>query len=109
MRNSLRLKEAVERGSYDIPLASRCNTNRLIVLVYWPPFRVYADLARKHRLRYIGPFSVLHMIGSNAVELDGLPDKMPPVINTEYIHPYKRGNDMKLEEMRQSPLPPQPQ
>jgi hypothetical protein len=38
MRNSLRLKEAVERKSYDISLASRCNTNRLIVLVYSPPF-----------------------------------------------------------------------
>ena len=79
------------------------------VLVYWPPFRAYADLARKHRLRYIGPFTVLRMIGQNAVELDGLPDKMPPVINTEYVHPYKHGDDMRLEEMRQSPPPPLPQ
>ena len=79
------------------------------VLVYWPPFRAYADLARKHRLRYIGPFTVLRMIGDNAVELDGLPERMPTTINTEYIHPYRTGDDARLEEMRQSPLPPQPQ
>ena len=29
------------------------------VLVYWPPFRAYAELERKHRLRYIGPFTVI--------------------------------------------------
>ena len=43
------------------------------VLVYWPPFRAYADVARKHRLRYIGPFKVVRAVGANAVELEGLP------------------------------------
>ena len=79
------------------------------VLVYWPPFRAYTDIARKHRLRYIGPFVVVKMIGDNAVELRGLPDRMPKVINTEYIHPYKRDEDQRLTLLRQSPQPPRPQ
>ena len=58
---------------------------------------------------YIGLFTVLRMIGDNAVELDGLPERMPTTLNTEYIHPYRTGDNARLEEMRQSPLPPQPQ
>ena len=79
------------------------------VLVYWPPFRAYADLARKHRMRYIGPFAVTRVVGDNAVELKGLPDRMPKVLNTEYVHLYKRDDDPRLAELRQSPLPPRPQ
>ena len=79
------------------------------VLVYWPPFRAYADLARKHRMRYIGPFTVTRVVGDNAVELKGLPDRMPKVLNTEYVHLYKRDDDPRLAELRQSPLPPRPQ
>ena len=78
------------------------------VLVYWPPFRAYTDIARKHRLRYIGPFEVVRMIGENAVELNGLPERMPKVINTEYIHLYKRDDDTRLTSLRQAPQPPRP-
>ena len=45
------------------------------VLVYWPPFCAYAELERKHRLRYIGPFTVIKMISENAVELKGPPEE----------------------------------
>ena len=79
------------------------------VLVYWPPFRAYADLARKHRMRYIGPFTVTRVVGDNAVELKGLPDRMPKVLNTEYVHLYKCNDNPRLAELRQSPLPPRPQ
>ena len=78
------------------------------VLVYWPPFRAYTDIARKHRMRYIGPFTVVRMIEDNAVELEGLPERMPRVINTEYVHPYKRDDDEQLRQLRQSPQPPRP-
>ena len=75
----------------------------------WPLFRAYADLARKHRMRYIGPFTVTRVVGDNAVELKGLPDRMPKVLNTEYVHLYKRDDDPRLAELRQSPLLPRPQ
>ena len=78
------------------------------VLVYWPPFRAYADIERKHRLRYIGPFRVVRVVGNNAVELEGLPGRMPRVLNTEYVHLYKRDNDAQLAKLRHTPQPPRP-
>ena len=75
------------------------------VLVYWPPFRAYAELERKHRLRYIGPFTVIKMIGENAVELKGLPGRMPKAINLEYIHPYKRDEDTRLTDVTTAAVP----
>ena len=76
------------------------------VLVYWPLFRAYADIERKHRLRYIGPFRVVRVVGDNAVELDGLPGRMPRVLNTEYVHLYKRDSDTQLARLRHTPQPP---
>ena len=78
------------------------------VLVYWPPFRAYAEIERKHRLRYIGPFKVVRPVGDNAVELDGLPGKMPRVLNAEYVHLYRRDHDTQLAAQRHSPQPPRP-
>ena len=78
------------------------------VLVYWPPFRSYTDVVRKQRLRYIGPFKVLRVVNDNAVVLEGLPERMPKTINTEYIHLYKRDDDERLANLRQSPQPPHP-
>ena len=78
------------------------------VLVYWPPFRSYTDVVRKQRLRYIGPFKVTKMINDNVVELEGLPERMPKIINAEYIHLYKRDDDERLADLRQSPQPPRP-
>ena len=79
------------------------------VLMHWPSFRPYADLFRKHRLRYVGPFTVIKMVGNNAVELEGLPERMPTVINTEYLHPYISDDHPLLESLRRSPDPPLPQ
>ena len=78
------------------------------VLVHWPSFRPYADLYRKQRLRYVGPFKVKKMIGANVVELEGLPARMPTTINTEYIHPYRRDDNPLLASLRHSHPPPQP-
>ena len=78
------------------------------VLVYWPPFRPYADVARKHRLRYIGPFRVTNVPNANVVELLGLPERMPRTINTEYIHLYNRDTDSITASMRASANPPLP-
>ena len=77
--------------------------------MHWPSFRPYADLFRKHRLRYVGPFTVIKMVGNNAVELEGLPERMPTVINTEYLHPYISDDHPLLESLRRSPDPPLPQ
>ena len=63
-------------------------------------------LERKHRLRYIGPFTVIKAIGENAVELKGLPERMPKAINLQYIHPYKRDDDSRSTRLRQLPGPP---
>ena len=79
------------------------------VLMHWPSFRPYADLFRKHRLRYVGPFTVVKMVGTNAVELEGLPERMPTVINTEYLHPYISDDHPLLQALRCSPDPPLPQ
>ena len=78
------------------------------VLMHWPSFRPYADMFRKHRLRYVGPFRVVKMIGQNAVKLEGLPERMPTVINTEYLHPYVRDESSLLSSLRHSPTPPNP-
>ena len=43
------------------------------VLMYWPPFRAYSDEARKHRLRYVGPYRIKKVVGPSVVELEGLP------------------------------------
>ena len=79
------------------------------VLMHWPSFRPYADLFRKHRLRYVGPFTVIRMVGTNAVELEGLPEHMPNVINAEYLHPYITDDHPLLRSLRLSPDPPLPQ
>ena len=79
------------------------------VLMHWPLFRLYADVFRKHRLRYVGPFTVVKIVGENAVELEGLPERMPKVINTEYLHPYIQDDSSMLHTLRHSPPPPQPQ
>ena len=78
------------------------------VLVYWPPFRAYSDEARKHRLRYVGPYRVKKVVGPSVVELEGLPAKMPSAINVEYLHPYTRDADDRLTALRTSPAPPRP-
>ena len=78
------------------------------VLVYWPPFRAYSEEARKHRLRYVGPYRVRKVVGPCVVELEGLPAKMPAAINVEYLHLYRRDSDDRLAALRLSPLPPCP-
>ena len=78
------------------------------VLLHWPSFRPYADLYRKQRLRYVGPFKVKKMLGENAVELEGLPKRMPTSINAEYIHPYKRDDSDLLASLRNTQQPPHP-
>ena len=78
------------------------------VLVHWPSFRPYADLYRKQRLRYVGPFIVKKRVGDNAVELEGLPSRMPTTLNTEYIHPYRRDQSEILTALRHTQQPPQP-
>ena len=78
------------------------------VLMHWPSFRPYSDIFRKHRLRYVGPFRVVKAIGANAVELEGLPERMPKVINAEYLHKYVKDTSPVLESLRSAPQPPQP-
>ena len=46
------------------------------------------------------------MIGTNAAELEGLPEQMPTVINTEYLHPYITNDHPLLEQLRLAPDPP---
>ena len=79
------------------------------VLIHWPSFRPYADLYRKQRLRYVGPFRVKRMIGENAIEVEGLPNRMPTTINTEYVHPYRRDESDLLASLRNTQQPPHPQ
>ena len=49
------------------------------------------------------------MVGENAVELEGLPERMPKVINAEYLHPYIQDDSSVLSTLRHSLPPPQPQ
>ena len=79
------------------------------ILIHWPSFRPYADLYRKQRLRYVGPFRVKRMVGENAIEVEGLPNRMPSTINTEYIHPYRRDESGLLASLRNTQQPPHPQ
>ena len=51
---------------------------------------------------------MIKRIGENVVELKGLPERMPKVINTEYVHLYKRDDDPRLAALRQAPQPPRP-
>ena len=78
------------------------------VLVYWVPFRAYNEEARKHRLRYVGPFTVTSVPSQGVVELDGLPERMPRLINTQYVHRYLRDVDPQLASLRNAPQPPLP-
>ena len=71
------------------------------VLMYWPPFQTYTKLPRKQRLRYEGPFTITDIISRHCVKLDGLPYKMPQVINVEYLHLYKRTPHKALQRLRQ--------
>ena len=71
------------------------------VLLYWAPFRgLQSEFPRKHHLRYQGPFTVTRVISPQAVELTGLPPAMPNVINTEYLHLYRRDSDQQLQQLR---------
>ena len=70
------------------------------VLVYWPPFVPRSTLIRKQRLRYEGPFVVEKAISGNVVQLQGLPSKMSPLMNVEYLHLYRRSNDECLKRAR---------
>ena len=78
------------------------------VLMYWPPFRAYNEEARKHCLRYVGPFRVQKVVGPCVVELEGLPAKMPAAINVEYLHPYRHDGDDRLAALRSPAAPPRP-
>ena len=78
------------------------------VLIHWPSLRLYADLYRKQRLRYMGPFKVKKMLGENAVELEGLPPQMPMSLNTEFIHPYRKDESDLLASLRHTQQPPHP-
>ena len=49
------------------------------------------------------------MVGTNSVELAGLPERMPNVINTEYLHPYITDDHPLLKSLRLCPEPPLPQ
>ena len=97
--NILSLHEAKHRGKPQYSVGDE-------VLVYWSPFRAYIDIERKYHLRNIGLFKVVRIIGDNTVELDGLPGKMPRVLNTEYVHLYRRDYNAQLAAQRHSPQPP---
>ena len=70
------------------------------VLVYWEPFLTYSTQPRKQRLRYQGPFEVLEVKHPHCVRLKGLPEKMPDLINVEYVHLYKRSHEPELKMLR---------
>ena len=79
------------------------------VLVYWIPFRAYNEELRKHRLRYIGPFTVRSVPNEDVVELEGLPARMPRNINVQYVHLYRRDDAAWKAALRDAPKLPQPQ
>ena len=79
------------------------------VLVYWIPFRAYNEELRKHRLRYIGPFTVRSVPNEDVVELEGLPARMPRNINVQYVHLYRRNDAAWKAALRDAPKLPQPQ
>ena len=99
--HDMETRESRKRGNPQLQIGDE-------VLVYWPPFRAYSDEARKHRLRYVGPYQVKKVVGPSVVELEGLPAKMPSAINVEYLHPYMRDVDDRLAALRTSPAPPRP-
>ena len=70
------------------------------VLVYWEPFGAYTQQPRKQRFRYQGPFKVKEVRAPHCVGLEGLPEKMPLMINVEYIHLFKRAYTQELQELR---------
>ena len=72
------------------------------VLVYWPQFAPRTALVRKQRLRYEGPFVVEEVISSNVVRLQGLPERMSPLMNVEFLHLYRRSRDEDLQRLRES-------
>ena len=78
------------------------------VLVYWVPFRAYNEELRKHRLRYIGPFKVVHVPSPDVLELDGLPAKMPRRINVQFVHLYRKDAEIWKTTLRDSPELPKP-
>ena len=79
--HDMEARESRKRGNPQLQIGDE-------VLVYWPPFRAYSDEARKHRLRYVGPYRIKKVVGPSVVELEGLPVRMPVVINVEYLYPY---------------------
>ena len=70
------------------------------VLVYWEPFLTYSTQPRKQRFRYQGPFIITEVKHPHCVRLDGLPDKMPDMINVEYVHLFKRSREPELVQLR---------
>ena len=70
------------------------------VLVYWEPFLTYSTQPRKQRLRYQGPFRVIEVKHPHCVRLEGLPERMPDLINVEYVHLYKRSQQLELTTLR---------
>ena len=70
------------------------------VLVYWEPFMTYSPQPRKHRFRYQEPFTVKEVKHPHCVRLEGLPDKMPDMINVEYVHLFRRSCEPELVELR---------
>ena len=66
------------------------------VLVYWEPFQIYSTKPRKQRYRYEGPFTVTEVKPPHCVRLEGLPERMPTMINVEYVHLFKRASTPEL-------------
>ena len=93
-RQAVQMRENAKRG---VPKYYKGDE----VLVYWPPFSPMILLVRKQRLRYEGPYTVKDVPSANTVVLEGLPLKMGPQINVEYIHLYKRTNNPVLATLRQ--------
>ena len=70
------------------------------VLVYWEPFGAYTNQLRKQRFKYQGPFVITEVKPPHCVRLDGLPERMPDMINVEYVHLYKRTTSLELQQLR---------
>jgi hypothetical protein len=62
--------------------------------------------SHKLRSRYIGPFKILKKVGQNAFELE-LPDTLQvhPVINAEYLKPYKESPERFANREEPPPAP----
>ena len=70
------------------------------VLMYWEPFSAYTTQPRKQRFKYQGPFTVVEVKPPHCVRLEGLPEKMPTMINVEYVHLYHRAKSPELRRLQ---------